>query len=99
MLLGAVYVIRLLPALKTVVIEGHTDAVGTDQYNEQLSQRRAFGWEIVAISGRTSGVNQAVAPSIAPKTVPNSSPSKTLFMLSSGLMASNCPIQRFPEIL
>lgn len=34
--------IRLLPALKTVVIEGHTDAVGTDQYNEQLSQRRAY---------------------------------------------------------
>ena len=34
--------IRLLPALKTVVIEGHTDAVGTDQYNEQLSHRRAF---------------------------------------------------------
>jgi RNA polymerase sigma-70 factor (ECF subfamily) len=34
--------IRLLPALKTVVIEGHTDAVGSDQYNEQLSQRRAF---------------------------------------------------------
>jgi len=34
--------IRLLPALKTVVIEGHTDAVGTDQYNDQLSQRRAY---------------------------------------------------------
>jgi outer membrane protein OmpA-like peptidoglycan-associated protein len=34
--------IRLLPALKTVVIEGHTDAAGTDQYNEQLSQRRAY---------------------------------------------------------
>jgi len=34
--------IRLLPALKTVVIEGHTDAVGSDLYNEQLSQRRAY---------------------------------------------------------
>jgi outer membrane protein OmpA-like peptidoglycan-associated protein len=34
--------IRLLPALKTVVIEGHTDAVGADMYNEQLSQRRAY---------------------------------------------------------
>jgi outer membrane protein OmpA-like peptidoglycan-associated protein len=34
--------IRLLPALKTVVIEGHTDAVGSDMYNEQLSQRRAY---------------------------------------------------------
>ena len=34
--------IRLLPALKTVVIEGHTDGVGADLYNEQLSQRRAY---------------------------------------------------------
>jgi len=31
----------MLPAPKAVVIEGHTDAVGTAQYNEQLSQRRA----------------------------------------------------------
>jgi outer membrane protein OmpA-like peptidoglycan-associated protein len=33
--------IRLLPAIQAVVIEGHTDAVGSDTYNEQLSQRRA----------------------------------------------------------
>jgi outer membrane protein OmpA-like peptidoglycan-associated protein len=33
--------IRLLPEAKSVVIEGHTDAVGSEQYNEQLSQRRA----------------------------------------------------------
>jgi len=33
--------IRLLPAAKPVTIEGHTDAVGSAQYNEQLSQRRA----------------------------------------------------------
>jgi outer membrane protein OmpA-like peptidoglycan-associated protein len=33
--------IRMLPATQKVVIEGHTDAVGTEQYNEQLSQRRA----------------------------------------------------------
>ena len=33
--------IRMLPALQSVVIEGHTDAAGTDLYNEQLSQRRA----------------------------------------------------------
>jgi outer membrane protein OmpA-like peptidoglycan-associated protein len=33
--------IRMLPATQRVVIEGHTDAVGTEQYNEQLSQRRA----------------------------------------------------------
>jgi outer membrane protein OmpA-like peptidoglycan-associated protein len=33
--------IRLLPQAKPVVIEGHTDAAGPEQYNEQLSQRRA----------------------------------------------------------
>jgi outer membrane protein OmpA-like peptidoglycan-associated protein len=34
--------IRMLPPTQKVVIEGHTDAVGTDEYNEQLSQRRAL---------------------------------------------------------
>ncbi|HEU5294093.1 MAG TPA: OmpA family protein [Burkholderiaceae bacterium] len=33
--------IRMLPVDQKVVIEGHTDAVGTEQYNDQLSQRRA----------------------------------------------------------
>lgn len=33
--------IRMLPELQAVVIEGHTDAHGSDQYNAQLSQRRA----------------------------------------------------------
>ena len=33
--------IRLLPDAKAVVIEGHTDAVGSPQYNEHLSVRRA----------------------------------------------------------
>lgn len=33
--------IRLLPADKLVLIEGHTDAAGSDEYNEKLSQRRA----------------------------------------------------------
>jgi outer membrane protein OmpA-like peptidoglycan-associated protein len=33
--------IRLLPAGKPVVIEGHTDGVGSADYNEQLSLRRA----------------------------------------------------------
>lgn len=33
--------IKLLPARRKVVIEGHTDAVGTPEYNLTLSQRRA----------------------------------------------------------
>jgi len=33
--------IRLLPEVQAVVIEGHTDAAGSEQYNELLSQRRA----------------------------------------------------------
>lgn len=33
--------IKLLPPTQKVVVEGHTDAIGTDGYNLQLSQRRA----------------------------------------------------------
>lgn len=33
--------IKMLPPNQTVTIEGHTDATGTDTYNDQLSQRRA----------------------------------------------------------
>jgi outer membrane protein OmpA-like peptidoglycan-associated protein len=33
--------IRMLPATQKVVIEGHTDAIGTERYNDSLSQRRA----------------------------------------------------------
>ena len=33
--------IKLLPPGRPVVIEGHTDAVGSDDYNQQLSRRRA----------------------------------------------------------
>jgi len=33
--------IKLLPPERLVVIEGHTDARGTDEYNHQLSMRRA----------------------------------------------------------
>jgi outer membrane protein OmpA-like peptidoglycan-associated protein len=33
--------IKLLPPGQTVVVEGHTDAVGSDDYNKQLAQRRA----------------------------------------------------------
>lgn len=34
--------IRLIPAGQKVVIEGHTDAIGSDVYNLQLSNRRAL---------------------------------------------------------
>ena len=33
--------IKLLPPGRPVVIEGHTDAAGSDDYNQQLSRRRA----------------------------------------------------------
>ena len=33
--------IKLLPPGRHVVIEGHTDAVGSEDYNQQLSRRRA----------------------------------------------------------
>jgi outer membrane protein OmpA-like peptidoglycan-associated protein len=33
--------IRLLPPASSVSIEGHTDASGSDEYNEKLSRRRA----------------------------------------------------------
>jgi outer membrane protein OmpA-like peptidoglycan-associated protein len=33
--------IKLLPPTRTVVIEGHTDAIGPEDYNLNLSQRRA----------------------------------------------------------
>lgn len=33
--------IKMLPAAQPVLIEGHTDATGSDAYNQQLSERRA----------------------------------------------------------
>jgi outer membrane protein OmpA-like peptidoglycan-associated protein len=33
--------IKMLPAGQAVVVEGHTDATGSDEYNLRLSQRRA----------------------------------------------------------
>ena len=49
--------IRMLPAAKPVTIEGHTDAVGTAQYNEQLSQRRANSVKQYLVA--THGINPA----------------------------------------
>jgi len=45
--------IRLLPAAQAVRIEGHTDAAGSDRYNEQLSQKRAYSVKryLVAMHG------------------------------------------------
>jgi outer membrane protein OmpA-like peptidoglycan-associated protein len=54
--------IRMLPATQRVVIEGHTDAVGTDEYNAQLSQRRALSVRsyLVSMHGIDAGRLEAV---------------------------------------
>lgn len=54
--------IRLLPATQKVVIEGHTDALGSEQYNDELSQRRAQSVRryLVASHGIDSARLQAV---------------------------------------
>jgi len=54
--------IRMLPPNQKVVIEGHTDAIGTEQYNEQLSQRRALSVRryLVSMHGIESSRLQAV---------------------------------------
>jgi OmpA-OmpF porin, OOP family len=44
--------IRLLPATRSVLIQGHTDAAGSDQYNELLSQRRAFAVKRYLVSAQ-----------------------------------------------
>lgn len=54
--------IRMLPATQKVVIEGHTDALGSEQYNDELSQRRAQSVRryLVATHGIESARLQAV---------------------------------------
>jgi outer membrane protein OmpA-like peptidoglycan-associated protein len=47
-------VIQKDTALKSLLIVGHTDAVGTDEYNVSLSKKRAF---TVATSLQAAGVN------------------------------------------
>jgi outer membrane protein OmpA-like peptidoglycan-associated protein len=49
--------IRILPAIQSVVIEGHTDAVGSDFYNDQLSQRRAYAVKRYLVA--THGIDPA----------------------------------------
>jgi outer membrane protein OmpA-like peptidoglycan-associated protein len=45
--------IKMLPATQSVVIEGHTDAAGSDLYNLQLSMRRAVAVKqyLIAVHG------------------------------------------------
>jgi OmpA-OmpF porin, OOP family len=54
--------IRMLPAAQRVVIEGHTDATGSDAYNESLSQRRAQSVRryLVTMHGIDAGRLEAV---------------------------------------
>jgi outer membrane protein OmpA-like peptidoglycan-associated protein len=54
--------IRMLPANQKVVIEGHTDAIGTEEYNDALSQRRAQSVRryLVAMHGIDAARLQAV---------------------------------------
>jgi outer membrane protein OmpA-like peptidoglycan-associated protein len=72
--------IRMLPAAKPVTIEGHTDAAGTAQYNEQLSQRRASSVKqyLVAMHGidparlRAVGMGQrGMLPDLDPHAAEN----------------------------
>lgn len=49
--------IRMLPPTKSVTIEGYTDAAGTAQYNDQLSQRRAYSVKQYLVS--MYGINPA----------------------------------------
>ena len=72
--------IRLLPVDKPVTIEGHTDATGTAQYNEQLSHRRAQSVKqyLVATHGidaarlRVVGMGQRdTLPDLAPQAAEN----------------------------
>ena len=52
----------MLPATQRVLIEGHTDAVGSELYNESLSQRRAQSVRryLVAMHGIDAGRLEAV---------------------------------------
>jgi len=47
--------IKLLPSKQTVHIEGHTDASGADDYNLQLSQRRAAAVKLYLV--QTHGID------------------------------------------
>jgi OmpA-OmpF porin, OOP family len=42
--------IKMLPPTQKVMVEGHTDAIGTESYNQQLSQRRAAAVKAYLVS-------------------------------------------------
>lgn len=42
--------IKMLPPNQTVTIEGHTDATGSDAYNDDLSRRRAMAVKLYLVS-------------------------------------------------
>lgn len=60
--------IRMLPSEQSVTIEGHTDAIGAESYNQELSERRAeavkeylisvHGIEASRLNARGYGKNQ-----------------------------------------
>lgn len=54
--------IRMLPPTQKVVVEGHTDALGAEHYNEGLSQRRAQSVRryLVTVQGIDAARLQAV---------------------------------------
>lgn len=49
--------IKLLPPTQTVMVEGHTDATGTETYNLELSQRRAAAVKLYLV--RVHGIEAA----------------------------------------
>jgi outer membrane protein OmpA-like peptidoglycan-associated protein len=66
---------RVIDANKAVLIEGHTDAIGTDAYNQGLSERRAVavrvalagrGLPLTSLNVRGYGKSRPVAPNQRP---------------------------------
>jgi outer membrane protein OmpA-like peptidoglycan-associated protein len=66
---------RVIDANKAVLIEGHTDAIGTDAYNQGLSERRAVavrvalaarGLPVTSLNIRGYGKSRPVAPNQQP---------------------------------
>ena len=52
--------IKANPEIKTVVVTGHTDRIGSEKYNQKLSERRA---KVVANYLVSQGVNSSIITS------------------------------------